>query len=192
MRRRKAAGSRVVDELGIYSPNRSLDEYLGRICHCPESPESPSVTIVGSSRWPAELICPSRPGDSQQASSLKLPALAGVGQPDVVDVPPPLAGEHELPGRGKRRDAIEHRLRVAEVTLPDRPGFDEVGDLAAFRVDPGQIGGRQAALTGVGPSVTTGRACRGCPAPDNGSPRVQASGGCPPQELDAGSPNTVL
>src|SRR5215470_4734411 len=68
------------------------------------------------------------------------PAAAALDQGDVVEEPPALPREQELSGPGKCRHAVEYRLGVTPVPLPGRPPVDDVDDLAAGGVDPGQVG----------------------------------------------------
>src|SRR5215468_2375079 len=43
-------------------------------------------------------------------------------------------------GPGHRGDPVQHRLRIAPVVLAAQVRVDDVGDLAAAQVDPGQVG----------------------------------------------------
>ena len=60
-------------------------------------------------------------------------------QPHVTDRPPALPGEQELPVGGQLGDPVHDGLRVPYVPLPGPAGVDDIGDLAAVRVDPGQV-----------------------------------------------------
>src|SRR4029077_8946524 len=73
-------------------------------------------------------------------------ALPGRLQPHLPDPAPALPGEQELPWSGPLRsrqggDPVHDGLRVAEAAFGGRPRVYDVGDVAAVRVDPGQVVG---------------------------------------------------
>src|SRR5215468_8306764 len=67
------------------------------------------------------------------------PALAR--EQELRELPRGLRAAHRprAAGAGHRGDPVQHRLRVAPVMLA-QARVDDVGDLAAARVDPGQVG----------------------------------------------------
>src|SRR5262245_9506427 len=91
-----------------------------------------------------------RSGDRQLSGArsaanqpLRPQVLAALGQADVVQPAPPLAGEQELTGRGEVGDAVHDRFRIAPEPLARGPGIHDAGHLAAGQVDGRHIWPRE-------------------------------------------------